>query len=495
MKNIIIKDPELIFASHIQGICSKTLLLFAVLLLSLYSFVLCLLGGNLPESYSNLYVLPGVFLIVTVFWAYFFLKGNFYFDLPVLIILTTFFIRNVITPIVMANGNALTMFGYPSKDNADFGIFLMAYETISVFLTIFIYVLKPFKIKRSYRKIRINSVRHKGNILFYFIFAGALIVSILTFLMLPELRTQYYSIFTSGISGIAETKIVYTSGLHRIFYSAGELVIEATRLILCSFLFYKIRLRGETFKNFVFCLLIVVANLFFMTDSNAYVLILMIALFIVTFRLFPKYKKTGAQIVIFLCLVFLCLMWINRFSQDHYGTSISTFLNAYFPGVANCAGIMKLMPRNIFDSVGQLFADIYAAVPFRSTLFGYSGGLVDISTRWNNANGITGQILPMAAQSYYYFGLFLSPLLSCLITAVSLKSFDAANRTQNPLKYAVLIFITIYSAVAVCMYNGFIFANGFTNRILFMIIIAWVSEYSFPNIDNNYKDGQIDPLR
>ena len=140
------------------------------------------------------------------------------------------------------------------------------------------------------------------------------------------------------------------------------------------------------------------------------------------------------------------------------------------------------MDRSFADAIKQLFIDLYAAVPFRSTLFGYSGGLVDLSTLWNGANGVSGQILPNVAQSYYYLGAFFAPLLSVLIIKLNFTCFNKANVTRNPYMYSVLMYMTIYTATTVPMYNFSIFCKALTTRIAFMLLFACFSNERFEKI-------------
>ena len=461
---------------------SRVIIIIVVTIFSIYAAYACYTSSTLYSSYESLYILPLVHGLFSVIFIIICFKGDFYLDIPVLVIYFAFFFRNVITPLAMANGQSISMIGYPTSSGARMAIILLLYETFMVLLTIAILKRKRrIKFTQHITRIRVFHPSNEKFVVMLIIFVS---ISLLSLLLLPELRSQYYSLFTKDITHLVQNEISYTSGLKRMLGSAGELVIEATRLILCTLIFCKIREKNGSSLSFCVCLIIIGLQLFFMTDSNAYLLILVLTLFLVLSKLFPKYGQKALIGLVAAGIGFVAVLWINRFALDHYGTSISIFLQAYFPGVANCAGILKLFPRTGWEAFSQFFIDMYATVPFRSTLFGYSGGLVDVCTRWNIANGVTGQILPTIAESYYYFGAILSPILSCIITAISIKSFEKAQDEVNPLKYAVLVFVSLYAAASICMYDWYIFCNGITNRVLFMIILAWLSNYSVKDIIN-----------
>ena len=456
----------------------KALFAAVVIVFSFITFLVCVNNPNFSYYYTTLYLLPLFHCFISMLFFCFLFKGDFYTDLPVLIIYIALTVRNVLTPFAMVFDGYTSILGIPSNSSAHKAILVMIYETFSVLAIIIIYK------KMCHLNSRKNKVkkRFKSKFIFGSVIFSAILISMVSFVILPELRSQYYSIFTSDITHLAKESYSYSSGIKRMFASASELIIEATRLTVCTIIIVRLRKRGERRLNYTLCLILILFQFLFMTDSNAYIIMLALTLFIVTCRLFPSYSKKTFRRLVIVIFVFGILLYKNRFALDHYGSSMSKFLQAYFPGVANFCGVEQLLPRSIGTSLNQIFIDLYAAVPFRSTLFGYSGGLIDLPTLWNKANGVSGQIMPTVAQSYYYFGSFFSPLLSCIITLISLKAFNKAKHTDNPIMFGALIFLSIYGAISVVMYDFYIFSKGFTNRILFMMLFAYFSDYSIRKI-------------
>lgn len=454
---------------------NKWVVIIVNVAVSFIAGIVCLLDSDVPQCYRYLFILPFAHALVCLLTLRLSLKGLYRYDLPILIVLLLFTVRNAVTPMVMAIDIYESRLGLPSNgSDVLVGEFLYIYETAVVLLVAALWHTRKNKVRLFDRKI-------KDNTLFMIALFGGIAVSALSFVILPELRTQYYSIF-DNFSNVVKEEVEYSGGIKRAISTASEMIFEATRLTVCTAVMVFLRKRGETTINYLLSIAIIIVNFLLMNDSNAYVIMLVLALCFTLYRLYPNYAKRTVRIGAIAGIAFFVLIYINRFSQGVYSDSLSVFLQAYFPGVGNFAGIGKISNRTMFDAAEQILIDLYSAVPFRTTLFGYDGGLDSLSTIWNAVNGVEGQILPNVAQSYYYFGYLFSPLLSVLVVIIAIVAFDRAKETENPYMYSVLIYLMIFSAATIPMYNFLIITRTLATRVAFMALFACFSPEKFDNI-------------
>ena len=427
---------------------------------------------SLPDSFKGLWYLPLFNTLVTVIFVSVIMRGNFYFDIPILLITSLFTVRNAVTPLVMSVTTCASRLGiYRDSRMINLAIAMFLYETVTVYA--YLYFIRKKTLKN---KIHISFPWRAPSGLFMLMLTGGLIVSILAFIVLPELRTQYYTIFTDDITHLAHDTANYGGGIKRALSTSANIIIEATRLSLSSYLIFKLRKYKECWLTYFACLVIILAQFFFINDSNAYVIMIAFALYMLVYKLFPRYGKQTLRYLAIIFIAFFILIYVNRFSKDIYGTSLSLFLQAYFPGLNNFASIEPILDRSFLQVIRQVFIDLYAAVPFRSTLFGYQGGLDALPTLWHRSIGLFGQIMPNIAQSYYYFGPVFSPILSILLCSIGVKSFKKANSTKNPCLYSAYTYLGLYACIAITMYDFYIFMTMLLTRYLFMYLLSCFCE-------------------
>ena len=415
--------------------------LIALAGISIAATIICVINTySLPDSFNGLGYLPFFNTIATFAFVGALIRGNFYFDIPIMVITSLFAVRNAITPLVMSLTTVASRLGiYSNPRMVNIGIAVYIYETIAVYLFLLFIKNRPLK-----RRFRIIAPWNAPGGTFTILIIGGVIFSIVSFVLLPELRTQYYTIFTNDITHLVKETATYGGGLKRALSTSANMIIEATRLSLSSYIIFILRQYKESWLTYFGCICVILAQFMFINDSNVYVIMIAFALYMLVYKLFPKYGKLTLRYLVIIIVAFFILIYINRFSKDIYGTSLSVFLQAYFPGLNNFASIEPLLDRNIIDVIRQIFIDLYAAVPFRSTLFGYQGGLDALPTIWHHSAGLFGQIMPNVAQSYYYFGPILCPILSIILCSIGVKSFKKANVTTNPCLYSAYIFKLVH---------------------------------------------------
>lgn len=453
------------------GYSTVYILIFA---LSIVVTVMCLEDNGKPAGYERLYMLPLSFTLCFIVFYFYQMRDKLTNNIPNILVVIFMTLRNVITPLVMVTDSYRSSLGIPAAENVEKAIYLVCYETIAIHVLLFI----RNKVKIM-RRVKISANIRESKTIFRVLFYGMLGVSALALILVPQLRNQYYSIFTKDITRLVQENTTYNVGtVLRILATLGEVCLGAIRIILPTYMIYKIACKGQSFANLLLALGMVLIQCVFMNDSNAYILMLMISQFLLVYKLFPKYNRLIIGGLTTVSVFFLGLLYINRFMLDHYAASFSLFLQSYLPSVANTAGIFNVTPRHNFF---QLFEDIFVAIPFKST-FGYSGGTESINQIWQAVNGCKSQIMPTVAGSYHYFGALFAPTLSCFFIYVSTRLNSRMQYENNVMLYAVHVYLMIYSVATPFVYNGCIYFQCFLQRVIFMYIVGVFAPIKFSDV-------------
>lgn len=452
--------------------------------ISIYAITLCIEDQYAPYGYEMLFMLPLSFLCSIFLFFFGMLKNkNILENIPCVLLVLLAFIRNVFTPIVMVKDSYVSSLGIANSDGASLAIWLVTYETFLMFL--FFYIAEKYRFKQKGLGVLIglklpigkpnNTCFRNGVILFS-------AIAVIALLFVPSLRNSFYTIFTSGFAApFQDNNLNRGDILTRAFETGGNMAIAAVRYILPCILFYKLANKGQKLRNLIVSIIVVLGQCFFMTDSNAYILMLIFSQMFFLLELYPKYRKGMIGGIAIVLISFSLMMYFNRFALDHYSKSLSLWLQSYFPGVANTAGIVNILPQ---QNILQIFEDIWVAIPFKAFL-GYSGDATSIAQKWIIVNNCKGQILSTIGQSFYYFGFIFSPLISCWLLQISRKCQQHVNCVDSALMRAAYIYFMIYSAATPFVYNFSIYAHAFLQRTIFIFALAYFSPYSMSALEKN----------
>ncbi|MGN0316824.1 MAG: hypothetical protein ACI4E1_02700 [Lachnospira sp.] len=456
----------------------KFVIFIFIVLVSLYVFVSCLYFSHYPYGYEKLYLLPASYLIgVLLFYSYF-LRNEIVYVMPNILFLVLLFIRNVITPYVMITESFTSSLGSIDGNNINVSIWLITYETVVLF--IFVFLCEKYMVKPILKKI--DTGLTPSSQVFKLLMYGMIAIGISALIFVPSLRTHYVSFFKAGYSGVIQNDVTYRGNfVLRVLGTAGDIFVETSRFIFPVYVFFLLARKGQSLLRLIICLVIVLLQSMFMTDSNAYILMLMVCQLVVVSRFFPKYRKGLVTITVLFSLVFMTVLYFNRFALNHYSKSLSLFLQSYFPSVANTAGVLSMSPNHSFF---QLFRDIVAVMPFKNAL-GFSGTINSTAQLWQETNNCRGQIVSTIGESYYYFGAMFSPILSCFFIWLSKKINKKIFETSNPIMFAVLVYMMAYAVLTPFLYNGCIYAKSLLQRVIFMLIAAWFCPLRISDLDSN----------
>lgn len=440
------------------------------MLLGGISFAVCFVVSQeslLQYEFSNLFLLPLFTGILLFIQSVFTSKVH---GMSPIIIGGFYYLRNVIAPLILVLDGYKSKFMLIGYNDINSAIFIMSYETLAVFIAI-ILMCSGFK-QLSKKK------RYSGVVLGNFVYVAAIICGIgISFFSLfnsLELRNSFYSIFTSNFYEVGND--IIAGGSSKALYNGGKVLIDSLRLVVPATIIVHLRKRYDSSRKIVYLsVIIAVLQVFFMTDGNAYILILVIVQLILIHRLHPQFRRELFLMIAGFGAAAAFLMAVHRFllSSSAYSSSLSLFVQSYFGGICDVAGIFRLTRSNLIE---HFFVDFYSAVPFRGTLFGYSGNDILTVELFNSVNRAHSQILPTVAESYYFFGYLLSPLFSVIFVMIGITFEKKAKSQDHYLYYILDLLICFVACVCPVAYDMRIFVTYCLNKFLFMWIFIRLSK-------------------
>lgn len=392
-------------------------------IVSSVAFVFAMIIGfntsSIEPYYWYIFLLPLTFSIVNVFSSRLYKRML---NSPVTMILIIFyFIRFCVSPFLFALGGYVSF--YPvsfSKGSFFYAIAIMCFELITVFFVANKYIDRTVGSKTVFFRQGTSS----GSTHMFLITFLLLLFVLISYFTVAEIQQVNQFIFNvkwetlSSINYDNET-IVARGSIGRYIFSLWSFLWPILRIIIAplfiSFFYNKISRKSISIVLSTGSL--VLPCLFIGTDNIAP--FIGIALGAITIR--HLYGKK-ANFIIAICLVVATVligivvsskMIEFQLWRGASGTSlVAQLLNAYFPGIENGALTLDLPKNNYFE---HLFFDFYYAVPFKETLFGFSG--TRLNDLFNSFVNVKGTIVPFVFQISYYF----TGLGGCFVVGVFIR--------------------------------------------------------------------------
>lgn len=447
----------------------KALINCFLILLGFITSLILLINQNVPYAYQNLFMLPLIQTIL-LFLDFTVLYNR---KLPSFIISISFCIRNIVTPFVMSFGNYIGEFENVSLNTINEGLLLMIVETIVVWIFLF---LSDFKKRNNEEnEIKVFNLDNKKMLI---TLSAMFLYIILVFIFIPSALKTYSNIFNSeGFhTDVVSQEEIGVTGLLRVFYTLFTLIVPLFISILSLTIINYLASKYSKAKiKFIYLFLLVLTSclpVLAMNGSDGFTLITIIVNVIYICYRLPIIRK---KIIVFSGLmvsIFALLIIYNRWgdsSQSSTTLTLSSLLQAYFPGVGNFSGVFNV---SLTDKEKSLFFDVYYMIPFRQTIFGITGDYRSV-IEYTKVNNAISQILPCCGQAFLYIG-YLSPIVSCLFVALGQHFFKRAMNFNNEMKYYYL-FLTFYSCLIPVMYNVTIFGSWFLSFFILLKIILRLS--------------------
>ena len=450
--------------------------------------------ANYDDRFGWLFLLPLISFLVYMAYSVTVKKGEEYAyqNLLATVILFFYFIRNVFSPIILVLDNYTSKYRFINESDVRTAVLVLSYETIIVALFL------KFKI---YRKLDSSprSLRFRfGDIstaAFGFILLAGVGICAIALVRSADLREVFYSIFTSNFYEVGGGLVDKTTmGGNRIWYTSGKMLINSVRLILPGTIITLLA-KKKTLARLHLCMLIAGLQVFFMTDGNAYVIVLVLVQLVYIYLLFPSQDKIILTDFAIILALLIALIALHRFlnPMSAFSSSFSAFLQSYFPGVCGTAGGVKMIKNYTGDKLPLFIEDFYSNVPFRSTLFGYSGDDLVLANVLNSINASGKMICPTVIECAFYFGYIFVPVYSCIFISVAFRYLRKLQHETNGLRFLMYLLIMVISAMTPVCYDMRIFIRYFTNFFFWMWIFAVIADH-VPSLQVDVSGEQDEPI-
>lgn len=456
------KKPELLYE------CMSALRKF----FSFFSFIIAvvLLSGEYTQQvkYGGLWILPlitGFFYLIPVY------RTNHYIvDTLSLIVGAAIFLRNCISPLLLSVTNFSAEIDGGRQEYYNQSYVLLSLETFIILCIVYIQTRKLF-CNSGKLELLYNLTEKKQLVLGKSFVPVLLIVGIFCLFFVfssPSVLKPYAPIWAvqDQLDSLFRETTIYDT-LFAFFWGIfGVMFVVYMVSLLCKF----------KKRNLVYLLTlaIVVFLPIFMTSENyGYVLISIVVTYVFAEYVLGKINivfKFSVATLSF--LVLFSVLLIKGYEGSAVGQSlwgeVSSFIQAYIPGVSNVSGIFKMTGA---PKLTTLFYDFYYMIPFRNTLFGLPGDFRSVIF-FNEANGVISQIIPCVGQCYWYFGYF-----GCIVSALPVAfSYSLAKRINFKVRSVdyILLFASVYCALTPFLYNYTILGSWLFMTLLPVYLVMYI---------------------
>lgn len=452
-------------------ISSKTLLFYILIILSFITMYQCIYTSNLDSRFELLFCLPLSFIVACVFNYSIFKKHSN--NLVVLIIIGTYFIRNVISIYVLSStdNNFYAIINNYTSVDMNKAIMIMSLDVIMIF-----YFLK-YEMSNSYKNYYNRNISYfelfneKNSRIFKFIILAGVIISLTTWFLVPQLSENYTTIFDSTMAefSVLETNMeVKRGGIFRILLTLSIMLIKLLSIIISVYLLSWIRLKIPYISIRLLLLYALLFSQLLLISGNTMDSVISIVILFIVF-----YKIEGYNKIIFfsgaigLVTLFSIIGYLKANAIATGGSFLSVFLQGYFPGVCNLAGVFDM--NSSISKLDSLFADFYTMIPFRNSVFGIETEL-KTSEIYNASNNVRGQIIPFIGEAFYYLG-YLAFIIPILIIKIAFYYFKKASETGNIFVLTFYLYIAFYFAISPVLYHDTILGAFFFGTALPLLIL------------------------
>ena len=166
----------------------------------------------------------------------------------------------------------------------------------------------------------------------------------------------------------------------------------------------------------------------------------------------------------------LRMMLVN--TQLNHWAYFSKVLNAYFSGIPNTGGTIKLTfePGEL---IKYFFCDYFQSIPFGNTIFGVSD--VSFQNYFNAYNHTYGQIPTTIGVGYLYFGALLSPLYSVLFSYLTYRFGLLAKESRDIIRKGAFVFASLSCAMGIVMYYLQISLTSLGTVLIPILLISFMA--------------------
>lgn len=440
-KNIIV------IALIIMSIISSTIILFTND--NMYSFCLILL----PIGYSILLLFYQLLTKHKPIYV-----GSF-------IIIASYFMRMVLTPVAISISNYLVI-----KDVNiiyDQAIIFMLYEALCVFVILGL-ITKKNNDKEQKNENNFKNVFSKKLLVFISFLS---IITLCCIFIYPQIL-KGFKVGILSSRELIEWQIAYNAAKESmpklIFYLANWSII-ILKEFLTFYLLIIIKNSKKIKKKLLLSIIIIGINLIITDDTLAQSIYFALIYFSILMEMYPKKRR---KIFMLLCISVLSIfvlgmVAINSNNNKNFSYKLANTMQVYFSGIYNNAMAFELQRENIPELIT---GDFLTSLPLIKKFY------IELNTSnkvfcLSLGDVYNSQILPTLGQSRLYFGNFLSPILSIIFAALTAFYEKKIQRKDNYFKEFIYYIVVIKCACVPVLYNYSIFLSGLFNLIIPMLLL------------------------
>ncbi|WP_294531707.1 hypothetical protein [uncultured Bacteroides sp.] len=377
---------------------------------------------------------------------------------------------------IMTLGDFFSVLKLNITSNAEYGVYLMMYECVAIYLAVVIAT-------RKY-KVTMAELTH----LEYTSKSGFTIWGLLAFLAIcivikPDLTNQFMSIFQLDQAEFTQggrVELNQVGSFTRILTTLFTFVFLTIRIVLPVYIIgWLIKKRIREGLIIVSILLFVFLEFMFITATFAESIIsaLIVILSIGKFEkhLLVKMLKIAPIFVIGIIALYFYIRHqansvagvVTKYDGDSFWGNMSGLINAYFTGIDNVAATFNLNRANSFS---HFWSSMQVTIPFNTTLFGKAGEI--LPAYFNLANFEIGQIPSTIGDGYYYFGALFAPFFSFSFSYLAIKFNALALNYNSYWKYIAFMLAAVLFSLGLGMYNEVITIQYFWSWVISILLVS-----------------------
>lgn len=446
------------------------------IIVSLVFCIIMLIVGNVQSyDYKLLIILPVAFVGISALFSRvysYFLK-----KISATIITSLFFIRMSFIPfLIMLTVGENYSKAWSFINNDEQTIFIIVYEFFCIMLLLFLLLQKKEKNKVIVQENK--KIATKNTIYFKMTIAIFCLLALIIYIKYPILKNSIRTLFES-----TETEYLTTSAIINnmpsILYWIFMDIFDILYMIIPFLIILSIYKNNFSINIKIFSSLIVVGAFMLVATTDKFKSIIMaFSLLMILIYLYPIKRRFIFTILFTVGIggLFGALVLKSMANNENYG--ISEFVNTlqlYFSGPFSISVGFEI-PDNM-NHFQVLINDITSSLAYIKAFFTDSittTKLYNIAFYQNEY--LYDKIIPMISQSAYYFGVVLSPIISCIVTVAALKIENKLEKRKNLFSRYVLIYTVIYLSVSIITYNLSILISGLTGTILPLYIMTLINK-------------------
>lgn len=452
-----------------------------ILLIFITSFLSVCIVFSQPShiGFELVLLLPISFSIFSLFFN----KILTYFgkSIAVTCILICLYLKNVITPALMALSTYSSYSVQAIDKNMNLACILLIYETFMIFVVLYflqsrLKSIKPMNVNKS--KIIIPYSREIN-------FAAVLMIFIVIVLGYRYKSLWFFYDFTFSSNDLQQNltrlhlQTYAKNSVPTLFYYLFSFLSEIIRFIFPLFLFVKIFNKQKISEYMKVFLSVIVVVLFSMisSDTKAVSVFLLVSWLIWLMNIYYRKRRIIARFI----LIGVAIMGIGGLmyksiisnNKEIAWISLNNMIQAYSGGPNNVSIALNIK-QNI--SIEQFLGDTLKYIPYIMHYFqSYtsSNGLFN-AVFWGSELAPQTQIMPTISQCSRYFTIALSPLFSMIFVHLAVINETKISK-ENELKMFLRILICVVFIVGIYMYNASLILSFYFKYIFILQILLAVS--------------------